>query len=183
MRKIIVYMATSADGYIARRNGAVDWLDRPRIAGDYGMAAFYKSIDTVLMGRKTYEVGLEFGQESYPGKKNYVFSRTRAPGRRRQVEFVRGDAGRFGAGLRQAKGKGIWLVGGAELIGAFLDAEQIDEFIIHVVPTMIGDGIPLIRRRKRTVALSLLSTRRFSDGVVRLHYAVEDRRRKRRKTA
>jgi dihydrofolate reductase len=85
--------------------------------------------------------------------------------------------------LRQAKGKGIWLVGGAELIGAFLDAEQIDEFIIHVVPTMIGDGIPLIRRRKRTVALSLLSTRRFSDGVVRLHYAVEDRRRKRRKTA
>src|SRR5881628_1440324 len=91
MRKIIVYIATSADGYIARKDGAVDWLDRPRIKGDYGMGAFYKSIDTILWGRKTAgltsEMGGEFG--SFDKKiKNYVF--THHPPRKpiESVEFV-----------------------------------------------------------------------------------------------
>src|SRR6184192_3682087 len=79
MRKIIVYIATSADGYIARKDGAVDWLDRPRIKGHYGIAGFYKSIDTILWGRKTYDMVLRFQKEgkSRPemrGIKNYAFS-------------------------------------------------------------------------------------------------------------
>ena len=74
MRKIIYYVATSADGYIARPDGAVEWLDRPMPKGSYGMGAFYKSVDTVLMGRETYEVGRRFGQEGHPGKKTYVFT-------------------------------------------------------------------------------------------------------------
>jgi dihydrofolate reductase len=171
VRKIIVYVATSADGYIARPDGDVAWLDRPRVAGDYGMRAFYKSVDTVLMGRKTYDVARRFGQTHYAGKKNYVFSR----GRRRRaahVEFVREAVGDFARRLRGDKGKDVWLVGGAELIAAFLDEGQIDEFILHVIPTLIGEGIPLVHPRHRTVPLTLLASQPYPDGVVRLHYAV-----------
>jgi dihydrofolate reductase len=136
------------------------------------MAAFYESIDTVLMGRKTYEVGLKLGQKLYAGERNLVFSRTRrrsgAPG----VDFVRRDLGDFAKRLRDSKGKDIWLVGGAGLIAAFLDGGQIDAFIIHVIPTFIGQGIALIQPRHRDVPLALLSSRSYPDGVLRLHYSV-----------
>lgn len=172
MRKIIVYIATSADGYIARPDGDVGWLDRPRSAGDYGMAAFYKSIDTVLMGRRTYEIAVKLGQTFYPGKKNYIFSRTPRRGRTPNVEFATDEVGEFARRIRSTEGKNIWLVGGGELIAAFLDEQQIDEFIIHIIPIFIGEGIPLLHARHRAVPLALLSSRRYSDGVERLHYRV-----------
>jgi dihydrofolate reductase len=76
-RKFIVYVAVSADGFIARPDGSVDWLDRPRPKGNYGMGAFYRSIDTCVLGHKTYDLSVSFGMaEGYTGKKNYVFSRT-----------------------------------------------------------------------------------------------------------
>jgi dihydrofolate reductase len=172
VRKVIVYIATSVDGYIARPDGDVAWLDRPMPKGNYGMGAFYKSIDTVLMGRKTYDLALKFGQESYPGKKNYIFSRARHKSRVSNVEFVNEAVGDFMRRLRSVKGKNIWLVGGGELIGALLDEGQIDEFIIHVIPIFIGEGIPLIHPRHRSVQLTLLSSYAYPDGVVRLHYSV-----------
>jgi dihydrofolate reductase len=175
MRKIIVYIATSADGFIARPDGDVGWLDRPRVAGSYGMNEFFRSIDTVLMGRKTYEIGLKLGQTSYPGKRNFIFSRTLRQSAGADVEFIAEDAGEFVKNLRTAPGKNIWLVGGSELIAALLDFGQVDEFIIHVIPTLIGAGIPLIEPRHRSVPLALLSARSFADGVVRLHYRVERR--------
>jgi dihydrofolate reductase len=178
MRKIIVYIATSADGYIARRNGSVDWLNRPRIAGNYGMGSFYRSIDTILWGRKTYQVVLAFQKQGSKGAafdpkvKNYVFAHQplQAPGP--HVEFVTEPIPAFTKRLRATPGKDIWMMGGAELIASFLDANGIDEFIIHVVPIFIGEGIPLIAPRHRSVRLALRSCRRYSDGVVRLHYAV-----------
>lgn len=172
MRKIIVYIATSADGYIARRDGSVDWLNRAHTAGDYGMGDFYKTVDTILWGRKTYDFGVRSGPGFDANLKNYVFS-TRppaspAPG----VEFVDESIGNFAQRLRAISGKDIWMMGGAGIIGSFLDEGQIDEFIIHVIPTFIGEGIPLIVPRHRTVPLKLHSCRNFSDGVVRLHYSV-----------
>lgn len=186
MRKIIVYIATSADGYIARPDGSVDWLDRPHTAGDYGMAKFYRSIDTILWGRKTYEVALEFqkkgikGAEFDPKVDNYVFS-TRPAKSAAAVEFVRDSIPVFVKGLRSSDGKNIWMMGGASLIASFLDAGAIDEFIIHIIPTLIGEGIPLIAPRHRTVPLKLRSSHAFADGVVRLHYdvAIETKRRSR----
>jgi dihydrofolate reductase len=179
MRKIIVYIATSADGYIARKDGGVDWLDRPSTAGDYGMVKFYKSIDTILFGRKTYDVALKFEEQGVAQSvfdarvRNYVFSRTldrsKAPA---GVEFVNAPIKRFAKRLRKQSGKDIWMMGGGEIIASFLDKGEIDEFIIHVIPTFIGEGIPLIAPRHRTVPLKLLSSRKFSDGVVRLHYQV-----------
>jgi len=178
MRKIIVYIATSADGFIARLDGGVDWLDDPRTASDYGMAAFYRSIDAVLWGRKTYDMAQGFknegkhGVESDSQIKNYVFSHKRPKSSARDVEFVKESIPEFAKRLRAGPGKDIWMMGGAGIIASFLDAGEIDEFIIHVIPTFIGEGIPLIAPRQRTVKLTLLSCREFPDGVVRLHYAV-----------
>jgi dihydrofolate reductase len=170
IRKIIVYIATSADGFIARRGGGIDWLDRPRPRGNYGMGAFYRSIDTVIMGRKTWDLGRSLGQTCYPGKQNYVFSRRLR--RHNDVEFIRQSPAGFARGLRRRNGKNVWLVGGGQLIAGFLDAGEIDEFIIHVIPVFIGEGIPLMQPRRRTVRLDLLGSKSYPDGVLRLHYVV-----------
>jgi dihydrofolate reductase len=182
VRKIVVSVATSADGYIARRDGGVEWLDRPRTAGDYGMARFYRSIDTILWGRKTYDMALKFQAQGKgfgfdPKVGNFVFSH-RPPSRRAPgVEFVSRDLKGFVRRLRAGKGKNVWVMGGAGLIASLLDAGAIDEFIVHVVPVFIGEGIPLIAPRRRLIPLRLRSCRRFSDGLVRLHYAVSRRGR------
>jgi dihydrofolate reductase len=172
MRKIIVYIATSADGFIARPDGDVAWLNRPRPKGNYGMAEFYGSVDTVLMGRKTYDTALKLGQTSYPEKLNYIFSRTPRRSEIPNVKFVSEDAAGFAKYLRSTRGKNIWLVGGAGLTAAFLDEQQVDEFIIHVIPVLIGEGIPLLAPRHRAIPLRLISSRSYPDGVVRLHYKV-----------
>jgi len=173
-RKIIVHIATSADGYIARPDGNVDWLNDPRLAGDYGMAAFFRSIDTILWGRKTYDFALTMGGLGIcgPRVKNYVFSKHPPAEQAPDAEFVLEPVPAFAKRLRAGSGKHIWMMGGGVLIGSFLDANQIDEFIIHVIPVFIGEGIPLMQPRHRSVPLTLLSSRRYADGVVRLHYQV-----------
>jgi len=180
-RKIIVYLAISADGFIARSDGSVDWLDRPRPKGNDGMGAFYKSIDTVLWGRKTCDVALDFQKKGVPGTafdtrvKNYVFTRSlpQAPAPA-GVEFVSEPIQAFATRLRKKKGKDIWMMGGAGIIASFLDQGEIDEFMIHVIPKFIGEGIPLIATGPRTVPLKLISCTEFPDGVVRLHYTVRN---------
>jgi dihydrofolate reductase len=186
-RKIIVYLATSADGFIARKDGAVDWLDRPRPKGNYEMGQFWKSIDTILLGRRTYDMTVKFVKEGkatpdmFGGVKHYAFSRKPPKKVLYGFEFVKEPIRKFVERLRAEKGKDIWMMGGAGIIGSFLDAGAIDEFIIHVIPTLIGEGIPLIGPGKRTVRLKLLSTKKFSDGVVRLHYEVSRARPSARK--
>jgi dihydrofolate reductase len=177
-RRIIVSIATSADGYIARRDGGVEWLDRPRPKGNYGMGEFFRSIDTILWGRKTYQMGLELVGESLgvgPEIKNYVFSRRPPKTSPPSVEFVREPVAVFARRLRREPGKDIWMMGGAGLIASFLDAGEIDEFRIHVIPIFIGEGIPLIAPAHRKVPLKLCSERRFPDGVVLLGYEVPRR--------
>jgi len=174
-RKIIVYIATSADGYIARLDGSVDWLNLPKTAGDYGMGAFLRSIDSILWGRKTYDQALGMGGAGGgfgPKVKNYVFTQRPPDSPAPDVEFVNEPVRAFAQRLRAAPGKDIWMMGGGGLIASFLDEGEIDEFIIHVAPVFIGEGIPLIQPGRRTVPLALLSSRRYSNGVVRLNYRV-----------
>ena len=175
-RKIIVYIATSADGYIARPDGSVDWLNRPRTAGDYGMSEFFKSFDTIIFGRKTYDQSLKFSRKSVESNlsktKNYVFTHN-PPKTKLNVTFVNEPIKEFASRLRGTPGKDIWMMGGGGIIASFLDAGELDEFIIHVIPTFIGEGIPLIAPGKRNIELNLLSTEGYKDGVVRLHYRVE----------
>jgi dihydrofolate reductase len=173
-RKFIVYVAVSIDGFIARPDGSVDWLEHPSLKGDHGMGAFYRSVDTCILGRKTYDLSVKFGMaDGYAGKKNYVFSRTLSASASPKVHIVGEDVPAFAERLRSGKGKDIWLVGGAEIVAAFLDSGYVDEFVIHVIPTMIGEGIPLVAPRHRNLPLTLLATKRFPDGVVKLHYAVQ----------
>src|SRR5213080_456757 len=173
-RKVIVHIAMSADGYIARTDGDLEWLTaRPAPAGFYGIDAFMQSIDTKLLGRKTYEASLRMGAKFDSGSRTIVFSRHAPPADAPPgVEFVNGAIGPFLSRLREQPGKDIWLMGGGELIASFLDEQAIDEFVVSVAPVFIGDGIPLIARRHRHLPLDLQSVERFEDGVVQLHYRV-----------
>jgi dihydrofolate reductase len=177
-RKIIVNIATSADGYVARTDGNLDWLTRrPAPKGFYGVPTFSRSIDAKILGRKTFDLSVKMGARFSADNVHYVFSRqpppASVPG---GVQFVMESIRAFAERLRKQAGKDIWMMGGGEIIGSFLDEGVIDEFIITVVPTFIGEGVPLIAPRHREVPLRLLSLRRFSDGVVQLHCNVQQPR-------
>lgn len=180
-RKIIVEAATSADGYIARPDGDVGWLERPGPKRDYGMAAFFKTIDTILWGRKTYEKGIEMGMKASfdPKVKNYLFSRHAQGDLLPGFEFVGEPIKPFVKRLRRQRGKHIWMMGGGELIASFLDEGEIDEFSIHVMPVMIGEGIRLVAARHRTIPLELVALKKFPDSVVHLHYRVTKQAKRR----
>jgi dihydrofolate reductase len=178
-RKIIAYIATSADGYIARPDGDVEWLNRRPRTVDHGMRAFYRTIDTVLWGRKTYDWLLAYYRKRGKTKglfdtklTHYVFSRKPPKRAEPGVQFVSGPVKAFARRLRAEPGRHVWMMGGGELIASFLDAGEIDEFDIHVIPVFIGEGIPLVARRHRDVPLRLRSSRKYRDGVVRLRYEV-----------
>jgi dihydrofolate reductase len=170
-RKILVNIATSADGYIARPDGDLEWLtSRPAPKGFYGMGKFMLSIDTKVLGRKTYEVSMRLGAKF---DRHYVFSRQPPPASvPAGVEFINGAIRTFAKRLKQEKGKNIWLMGGGDIIASFLDEGAIDEFIVSIVPVFIGEGVPLIAPRHRNVPLHLQSVKHFPDGVVQLHYSV-----------
>ena len=173
-RRVIVHIAASADGYIARPDGDLEWLtSRPAPKGFYGMNAFMRSIDTKVLGRKTYEMSLRLGATFDSKSRSIVFSRHAPPADAPAgVEFVTEAIGPFVDRLGAQPGKDIWLMGGGDLIASFLDAHAIDEFVVSVVPVFIGEGIPLIARRHRHVPLELLSSERFEDGVVQSRYRI-----------
>ena len=166
MRKIVVYVASSLDGYIARENGDVDWLPEPSVSG---YDAFYKSVDTVIMGKTTYEQVLTFGSYPYKNKKSFVFSRTNRDNDD-NVEFV-SDIAKFVDDDFPGAGKNIWLVGGSQIIASFLKQRAIDEIIITVIPVLLGKGIPLFMNLKKETKLELIKTEKFGQ-LVDLHYKV-----------
>jgi dihydrofolate reductase len=174
-RKIIVNIATSADGYVARTDGNLDWLtNRPAPKGFYGLPKFSRSVDAKILGRKTFDLSVKMGATFSTDDVHYVFSRRPPPASTPSgVQFVTESIRVFAERLRKQPGKNIWMMGGGEIIASFLDEDAIDEFIITIVPTFIGEGIPLLAPRHLEVALGLLSVRRFADGVVQLQYEVQ----------
>ena len=177
-RKIIVNIATSADGYVARTDGNLDWLTkRPAPKGFYGLPKFSRSIDAKILGRKTFDMSVKMGASFSAANVHYVFSRRTAPASVPPgVQFVTESIRDFAERLRKQRGKNIWMMGGGDIIGSFLDEEAIDEFIITLVPTFIGEGIPLLAPRHREVPLRLRSVKQFPEGVVQLHYEVRQRK-------
>ena len=173
MRKVKLFVANSLDNFIARPDGGVDWLFTD---GDYGMRAFFKSVDTALMGRKTYDWALAHGgsPDVFKGMTQYVFSRARR-GRGKTpegVRFVSGDVRSFVETLRRADGKDIWLMGGGELTESFLRERLIDEFILTVHPTLLGAGLPLFRGEYPQTELKLLKCKTYKTGLVQLSYGL-----------
>lgn len=181
-RKIIVNIATSADGYVARPDGGLDWLtERPAPKGFYGLPEFERSTDAKILGRKTFDRSLELGARFGGKTVHYVFSRRPAPASvPAGVRFVTEPIAAFAERIRKQAGKNLWMMGGGEIIASFLDVDAIDEFILTVVPVFIGEGIPLLAPRHRQVTLRLLGVQQFPDGVVQLHYEVQRPARERK---
>src|SRR5262249_60353896 len=148
--------------------------DRPAPKGLHGPREFQRSTDAKILGRKTCGRSLQMGARFGGGAVHYVFSRRPPPASvPAGVNFVTESIGAFAERLRTQAGKNVWMMGGGEIIGSFLDEAAIDEFIITVVPTFIGEGIPLLAPRHREVALRLLGVQQFPRGVVQLHYQVQ----------
>jgi dihydrofolate reductase len=153
MRKIKLFIDSSLDGYIATEDSSIDWLYTDC---DYGYTQFYISVDTILMGRKTYDKIIELAAE-YPhkDKKNYEFSQKKSAGKRkekekdRNVEFIADIIDFVKIQLLQSQGKDIWLIGGADIISIFLNAGMLDEIILSIHPIVLGKGIPLFRNLQR----------------------------------
>jgi len=173
MRKVTFGGANSLDNYLARPDHAVDWL----LWGDEVAAVmtdFWKTIDTVLMGRKTYEVAARSGQEGgYPGVQSFVFSRTleKEPGG--DVVVVRTDAAEFVRNLKEQQGKDICLMGGGELARSLFEADLIDEIGFNIHPVLLGAGIPLFHPMSRQIDLELQECRAFKNGCVYVTYHIK----------
>lgn len=166
MRKVVYFVASSLDGFIARKDGSVDWLFSD---GDYGYKRFYASVDTVIAGRKTYEQALGFG-DTFPGKKCYVLSRTMKEPKSGNAEIVSGPLQRLVARLRKRRGKDIWLAGGGAVAGQALDAGLIDRVIVSIHPVALGSGIPLFTDARRGRTFTLHRTKAFPSGLLQAEY-------------
>ena len=167
MRKIILFIATSLDGYIAREDGAIDWLFTD---ADYGYKHFYDSIDTTVMGNTTYKQALTFGEFPFKEKINYVFTRQAPKAKDERVTFISEDIATFGAALKKQEGKDIWLVGGGQINEAFRQAGLIDELIISIHPIILGKGIPLFGDSSTISNLKMLSHEIYPSGLVQIRY-------------
>jgi dihydrofolate reductase len=175
MRKVTFGGAISLDNFIARPDHAVDWLLWGKEAASV-MADYWRTIDTVLMGRKTYEVALRSGQGggSYPGMRTFVFSKTLAEASDGGVIITRRDVAEFVRDLKSQDGKDICLMGGGELARPLFEAGLIDEIGFNIHPVLLGSGIPLYHPMSRQIDLELLECRPFQNGCVYVTYRVKN---------
>ena len=171
-RKVTFGVASSLDGFIARPDHAVDWLRWSDEVSEI-TAEFWKTVDTVVMGRKTYEVMVAQGMTAYPDVKNYVFSRTMAEAPDPAVEIVRDDAVEFVRALKSGEGAGICVMGGGELAKSLLEADLVDEVGTNLHPVILGAGIPLFHPMPRQIDLELIETKVLKTGCVYVLYRVK----------
>lgn len=169
MRKVVLGLGISLDGYIARLDGSVDFLFMPK---DYSMAPFLKKIDTAVMGRKTYEAALKMGGGSFGGSSmtSYVMSRSMLAGERGGVFFTNQSPAAFVTEIRKRPGGDIWLMGGGELARDFLKADLLDELYLGIVPVLLGEGLPLFPSGFQQRDFALVENRAFSKGLIALKY-------------
>ena len=187
MRKVTFGGANSLDNYFARKDDSVDWLmwsDEAALV----MKDFWKTIDTVVMGRRTYEVALRMGAGggAYPGVKNYVFSRTMKPGAKKKassLEFDSEDAAEFVRKLKGQEGKDICVMGGGLLAKSLFEADLIDEIGFNIHPVLLGSGIPVFHEMKRQIDLELTDCKAFKNGTLLVSYRVKHETEKKRTTA
>ncbi|TAM93243.1 MAG: dihydrofolate reductase [Chitinophagaceae bacterium] len=173
MRTLSLYIATSLDGYIAKPNDDLSFLKLVEKDGeDYGYAEFTATVDTIILGRKTYDyVHREMGSSYYDnGNRNvYVITRTEKPSVGRTT-FYTGDLTQLVKQLQSENGENIYCDGGAEIINELLKNDLIDEFIISVIPVLVGNGTKLFNDHRPEQILELVSSKSFETGLIQLHY-------------
>ncbi|MEM7656514.1 MAG: dihydrofolate reductase family protein [Bacteroidota bacterium] len=174
MSQMYLYLAASLDGFIARKDGSLDWLtELPNPDGlDYGYQTFYEGIDTVLMGRGTYQEILSFGVDwPYADCQSWILSRQQdldlpTPHTHQLTHLTPESLG----SLRQNSQKGIWVVGGGQVISQLLQLDAIDQLILSYAPILLGDGIPLVARPGKETPLRLIDTQQYPNGLMTLRY-------------
>jgi dihydrofolate reductase len=175
-RKVVLYIATSLDGYIAKPNDDLEFLSIVAQEGqDYGYADFVKTVDTVILGRKTYDKVIAMGFE-FPHADKDVYIITRTPKSNiGSIKFYTGDLPALIAKLKSESGKNIFCDGGAEIVNELLKHDLIDEFVISVIPILVGNGTKLFKDGRPEQKLELVSTKQFDKGLAQLHYKRADK--------
>lgn len=173
-RNIVLFIAQSLDGYIATKEDSLDWLFNVEGEGDNGYNEFYETIDTILMGKRTYDWIMKYEKDQFPyqNKACYVFSRTPFADTK-DVKFVNEDIVTFTNNLKKEEGKNIWIVGGGDILYTFFKEKLIDEMIITIAPKIIGDGIPLFKAGDNQLDLIFKGARTFNQ-FVELQYIVKN---------
>jgi len=180
--RVTIHMAASLDGFIARTDGSVDWLETSdhfeggEVMAPESVAEFLRTIDCYVMGSRTYETALAFEARGlgwpYGDKPTFVLTRRELPKTRTTVEFHAGDLERFVEDRLKPTYRSIWFVGGGALSGECLGRGLADELRYSILPILIGDGIAFFERLDRDVALHLLEVKAYQSGMVALRYAV-----------
>src|SRR4051794_34017017 len=180
-RKVTFGGANSLDNYIARADGAVDWILWSDEAGEI-MKDYWSSIDTMIVGRKTWDFMVASAPkpknkktaDPYGGVKTYVFSRTLPAGQKEGATILNSDPGEFVRELKSQEGKGICIMGGGNLARSLFDAGVIDEIGLSIHPVLLGSGIPLFHSMNKQIDLELIECRPFKNGCVHVLYRVKN---------
>lgn len=174
-RKLILYIATSVDGYIAGPDDDLGFLSTVEKAGeDYGYGAFIASVDTVILGRRTYDwVMKHVPVFPHADKESYIITRTPRPAIG-NIHFYDGDLTALVNRLKQKEGKNIFCDGGAEVVHALLKANLIDELIISTIPVLLGNGTKLFKDGRPMVEMELISSRAYDTGLTQVHYKLKN---------
>jgi dihydrofolate reductase len=170
-RNVVLYIAMSLDGYIATEEDSLEWLFKVEGEGDNGYSSFFETIDTIIIGRRTYDWVIEKeGEDNFPYKntKCFVYSNS-VKGKTDFAEFTNEEVSELISRLKKEEGKDIWVVGGGELLHDFIKNRLIDEFIITVAPVLIGKGIPLFQKNSFETELNLVDIKRHNQ-FAELHY-------------
>lgn len=170
-RKVVLYIAASLDGYIAKPGDDLSFLSIVQKDGeDYGYADFVQSVDTVILGRKTYDwVMTQVDEFPHADKQTFVVTRSKKPDIGK-TSFYTGNLKELILTLKEQPGHTIFIDGGAELVNALLNDHLIDEFIISIIPVLVGNGIRLFKDGRPELKLELISTRQFETGLTQLYY-------------
>lgn len=172
MRKIILSLAVNLDGFIEGSKGEFDWCFTDQ---DYGMSAFFKRIDALFMGRKTYELAMAMQDQApagFPKLEEYIFSKTLDKVEGERV-LVNGDTKTEVEKIKNSKGKDIWLFGGAELISSLMNLQLVDEVGLAVHPVILGGGKPLFKEIKDRTWLTLTDSKMYDNGLLMLSYKIK----------
>ncbi len=170
-RKVILYIASSLDGYIAKPNDDLGFLSIVQQEGeDYGYKDFVKSVDTVILGRKTYDwVMAQVHEFPHADKKSFIITRNERPNEG-NIVFYSGELKDLISKLKSEHGRNIFIDGGAQVVNELLKENLIDEFIISIIPILLGNGTQLFKSERPEQKLELVSTKYFQKGLVQLHY-------------
>ena len=162
MSYVTLQLAQTLDGYIARKNGNVDFLDDLNSSFTKNFNKFVKKVDTIIMGRGTYEKMLDFGEIPFKDKRIYVLTSKDLYSKQKNIVFTNKNI----EIILKTEDNNIWLFGGSKVIQSFINLDLIDEFQLYIVPVIIGDGIPLFLKNKGLSNLKLVSHEKYNSDIL-----------------